>query len=375
MSKYPHSYMNILFINNELSYGGAEKLLNDLLPRLQNDGISCRLLILTRKGEKYIDSLSNNGIVVDVVPETKNHIKRILFIKHYIENNSFDIIHANLFPTTYYISILKRIYGSRFPVVVMTEHSTDNKRRHIKFFRPVERLIYEEYERVISISPQTESKLLEWLKKEKTDQFVVIHNGIPLEQFIHARSYNKNELFEGIENNDVLLCMVGSFKLLKNHALMLDIIENLPEKYKLILAGEGPLLLDIKNLVKERRLHNKVRFLGFRNDIPCIMKSSDMIIIPSKWEGFGLVAAEAMACGKPVVASNVPGLAEVIGEGGLLAESNNKDDFIQKILSLEDKKKLIKVSETAQIKADEYDIEFMKTRYESVYQELVKREK
>ena len=133
--------MNILFVNNELSYGGAEKLINDLLPRLQKDGIHCQVLILTRKGEKYIDSLTRNGIGVDVVPDTKNHIKRLVYIKNYIIDRKFDIIHANLFPTIYYISFLKRMYGGRFPRIVMTEHSTNNRRRSIFLFRPFCRIL------------------------------------------------------------------------------------------------------------------------------------------------------------------------------------------------------------------------------------------
>ena len=307
--------MNLLFVNNEISYGGAEKLINDLLPMFKEDGINCELLILTRQGEKYINSLEKNGITVTAIPETNNHFKRMYFINKYIKKHNVDVIHANLFPTIYYISILKRLNGTNFPQIVMTEHSTDNRRRHIKLLRPVERLIYSKYEKVISISKQTEVNLLSWLKRKRNKNFIVVNNGISLTQFKNADSYDRRSLFSGIQENDILLCMVGRFNFQKNHTLMLDILEKLPSKYKLVLVGEGTLLETIKDLVINKRLVERVKFLGFRSDIPFIMKSSDIIVIPSKWEGFGLVAAEAMACGKPVVASNVPGLAEVVDKG------------------------------------------------------------
>ena len=107
----------------------------------------------------------------------------------------------------------------------------------------------------------------------------------------------------------------------------------MPDEYKLVLVGEGPLLADIKQLVKEKNLESRIAFLGFRKDVAEIMKTVDVVCIPSIWEGFGLVAVEAMAAGTPVVAANVPGLANVVGDSDVCFDPNNANMIAKKLIS------------------------------------------
>ena len=95
--------MRVLFVIDSLCGGGAEKLMNDMLPLINSDTYACDLLILTEKDQKYLDSLRNNGIKVTVVPaQCKSHIQRIGFIKKFIKTGNYDIVHANLFPVINY---------------------------------------------------------------------------------------------------------------------------------------------------------------------------------------------------------------------------------------------------------------------------------
>jgi len=139
--------MKILFISGLLSYGGASKLIFDLLPRMKAKGHDCELLILTDKQSKYIDDLERIGISVHVIPKEENgHIKKIQYLKNWIKNGHYDIVHVNLFPTIYYCSMVKRLLGKQCPPLVMTEHSTDNKRRHKSYLRPLEQFVYKKYD-------------------------------------------------------------------------------------------------------------------------------------------------------------------------------------------------------------------------------------
>ncbi len=368
--------MKILFLIDSLAGGGAEKLIHDLLPLLNSQkGCACELLILSEQGEKYLGGLREHGVPVDAVPaDCSSHFQRVRYIRKYISDGEYDVVHANLFPVFYYCALAKRLTGKRFPALVMTEHNTDNRRRHHKILRRIERFIYRSYDHVISISDATQQQLLDWLRPSRkwADRFSVIYNGIPLRQFTEARAYPRRELFPGIADTDVLLCMAGSFTEQKNHDGMLRVMALLPENYKLLLAGEGVLYPEITEQIRRMGLDRRVVCLGFRKDVAEIMHTADLVVIPSKWEGFGLIAAEAMACGKPVVASNVCGLAEVVGNAGITADCSRPAEFAQAILRLESKDLYGECRKNAEQRAERFSIARMRDAYMRVFESLLK---
>ncbi len=285
--------MRILFLSDLLAYGGASKLIYDLLPRMKQHGNECELLILTDEHSKYVVDLGMKGISVSIVPkEVRGHWAKIQYIKKWIKNGSYDVIHANLFPTTYYCSIAKRLLGKHCPPLVMTEHSTDNKRRHKPYLRPLEKFIYREYDHVISISDKTQENLCKWLGTEGDKKFSVIENGIDVEAFRTAESLEKDKVCENYKKGDVLLLTVGSFTPQKNHIRLLDALALIPKNYKLLLCGEGPLENEIKEKIKALRLEDRVTILGFRKDVARIMHTADVLVIPSIW---GLLVPRGLA--------------------------------------------------------------------------------
>lgn len=364
--------MRILYICNGLAGGGAEKLLHDMLPILkQKVGFYCELLILYKDNEKYLESLINQGVQVNVLPLNCNtHLKRLHYIIQYIKTNSFDVVHGNLFPTIYYCSLAKKILNKEFPYLVMTEHSTDNRRRHIKLLRPLEKWIYKSFNAVIAITPATQKALMDWLEIKESNKFKIIYNGIPIQKYAYAKPYEKKEIFNNIQENDILLGMVGTFSKQKNHKCMVEVFSLLPSKYKLVFLGEGKLRNEIKELVDSYGLNERVRFLGFRKDIAEIIHTIDIVVIPSLWEGFSLVAVEAMACGRPVIASKVPGLSSIVGTCGLLADPADTGSFVRHIKSLEDKRLYTHYSHLSLKRANEFSIERMLENYISLYNDI-----
>ena len=361
--------MRILFVSDLLSYGGASKLIYDLLPRMVRLGHFCELLILTDKNSKYIDELTESGVSVHVVPNNvQSKTGRIRYIKRFITQNNYDVVHANLFPVIYYCSIAKRLSGKSFPKLVMTEHSTDNKRRHKAFLRPLERFIYKNYDHIISISDKTQENLCGWLKLKDNSKFSVIHNGIDIDRFKSAECLNREAVITNPASDDILLLTVGSFTRQKNHLKLLEAIALLPDNFKLILCGEGPLKDEIIEKINSLDIVNRVDLLGFRKDIDRIMHTADILVIPSIWEGFGLIAAEGMACGIPMAVSDVPGLSEVVGDAGIKFDPDSAESIKTAIIEASDKTKSYELSAKGQNRVLLYDINNVVREYIEVYE-------
>lgn len=364
--------MKILIVSDLLAYGGASKLINDLLPRLKGKGHDCELLILTDDHSKYLDNLAEAGIRCTVMSDNiKGHWKKIKYIREFIKNGKFDVVHANLFPVIYYVAFMK-FMCKKCPALVMTEHSTDNKRRHKPYLRPLEQFVYSKYDRIISISSQAEEQLVKWLKRDKTNKFIVVENGIDLGHFVEAQAYKKQQLVSDCKKEDVLVTMVGSFSPQKNHENMIAAMKYLPDNFKLLLVGEGPLQNNIKNLVSALELENRVFFLGFRRDVAEIMHTSDVVCIPSLWEGFGLIAAEAMACGTPVTCSNVTGLSDVVGDCGLKFEPRVPENIATAIISTYTQEEKFERLAKGKDRSKQYDINRLVDDYERIYKEVSK---
>jgi len=169
----------------------------------------------------------------------------------------------------------------------------------------------------------------------------VLHNGIPLEHVRSvspaARSRIRAEL--GVPAESGVIAMIARMHPIKGHASMLRImacaVRSIPSLV-LVLAGDGPERAACEALVVELGLQGNVRFLGSRTDIPDLLAASDVVVVPSKSEGLSLVAIEAAAAGRPVVAFDIGGLPDVVSDGvnGYLIKPGDEEGFAKALLDL-----------------------------------------
>lgn len=316
--------MKVLHIINNLGAGGAEKLLEDLIP-LMNKGkdVKADILLLTDKNNVFYNSLIKKGIKVDFIKYKNMYDPRnVLEIKKYIHKGNYNIVHSHLFPAQYWVALTKVIYRNKKVKFITTEHNTTNRRREKFYFRPIDKFIYSQYDVIISISEKTKDNLINWIdpKRKRVDKHIVIENGVDLEKFENAIKKDLNKYTNNDDKNIKYITMVSRFTPQKDHETLLKALDKLPLNVHLVLVGEGPLKEKYITLSQEMKIQNRVHFLGFRKDVASIMKSSDIIVQSSNWEGFGLTAVEAMATGTPLLATDVPGLREVVFNGGLLFE-------------------------------------------------------
>ena len=149
----------------------------------------------------------------------------------------------------------------------------------------------------------------------------------------------------GIRSKDIVLLSVGELNKNKNHEIVIKALSGLDRPdVKYLLVGQGELKNYLKNLARKLEVEDQVKFLGFRSDVAEIYKIADAFIFPSKREGLGLAAIEAMASGLPLITSNIHGIKDYSKENitGFLCDANDWKTWkvkIEKILKEEKARK------------------------------------
>ena len=143
---------------------------------------------------------------------------------------------------------------------------------------------------------------------------------------------------------------------------------------KLLLVGDGPDRSDCEQLVRELEISEHVRFMGKQDALVELLSVSDIFMIPSQSESFGLSALEAMSCGVPVISSSVGGLPELNlhNETGYIAEIGDVDRMAKYAVDLlSDKKKYELFSKNARKRAEDFSEDKIVPKYEKFYEQIV----
>jgi glycosyltransferase involved in cell wall biosynthesis len=361
--------MKVLHVITSLTTGGAEKLILDGTPVYEKQGIMIDVLSLCNKTTPFRIALQKTiegnifGLTKRSVYNPFLIIRIIPFLKKY------DVIHVHLFPALYWVVIAKLIARSKTPVIY-TEHNTHNKRRDFRAFRLIERFIYSKLSFIGCISDGTLSNLDKHLGKNRVSK-KVINNGIHIDSF--SRHNQKKIHYGFFHRGDIVLIQVSSFGKQKDQQTLIKAMSQLPEQVKLLLVGDGILKATCENLCEHLKLRDRVIFLGNRYDIPGLVNFADIVVQSSNWEGFGLTVVEGMAARKPVIASNVEGIREIVEGYGLLFKKNDSYDLAEKVKSLIQNQVLYsQVAASCYQRAKEYDIEVMVKKYIIVYNELTR---
>ena len=250
--------------------------------------------------------------------------------------------------------------------IVFTEHSTNNRRRRFRILKYIEKFVYSKLDFIGCISKGTYDSLNAFVNVEHNAE--IINNGINVDKFRIRGTLKKSGFFH---ENDYLLIQVSSFRLQKDHETLINALVELPSHVKLLLVGDGPLKKIREEQVKALNLEARVTFLGNRFDIPELLNVSDLVILSSTYEGFGLAIVEGMAAGKPVIASNVDGLRDIVQDYGLLFEMGNSKNLCEQIRSLlEDDTFYREVANRCRKRAEDFSIQRMVDKYFKIYRRL-----
>ena len=218
------------------------------------------------------------------------------------------------------------------------------------------------------------------LKEDTLDQFDIKKNIEVIPNFIDINKYILQQdlcLHENpIQSKEFIISHVSNFRAVKNIANVIKVFYNIQKQFeaKLLMIGEGPDKPLAVNLCNDLGISHLVEFLGNTNQVEKNLCHSDLFLLPSSAESFGLAALEAMASKVAVVTSNAGGLPEINinGETGYVENFDDVDKISKKAISiLSNRKKLEKFKNNAFLKAKEYDIKNIVPMYEKTYQKAI----
>jgi glycosyltransferase involved in cell wall biosynthesis len=359
--------MKLLIVINSLILAGAEVLISELAPQLKAHGIEVSVLVLNRLGSPLEAVIEQSGIPLLQMPSNRIYSPfQVYQLKAHFAH--FDIVHTHLFPAQLWSVTARPRAGG--PLLLTTEHNTENNRRK-PWLRSMDTFMYSRFDHIVCNSEATRARLREWVPRIQTEMSV-IPNGISMQRLAQAHPIPKKEL---IGREDVpLLISVARLQPQKDHSTLLRALAKAERPAHLLLVGEGELKASLAKLAADLGISERVHFLGRRSDVPDLLRSCDLFVHSTHSDGFCIAALEAMAAGLPVVATHVPGLADVIGDAGVLVPSGDAGAFGRAISSLLDSaERRAALSRAALQRAQDFTIEATAASYIQLYQRLIAR--
>lgn len=285
----------------------------------------------------------------------------------------YAIPHAS---AAYLAKQILKTYGINIPVVT-TLHGTDiTLVGKDKTFKPVVTFSINESDGVTTVSENLKSQTLESF--DITRDIKVIPNFIDLTRFVSKnREHFKKAIAPG---NERILVHTSNFRKVKNTQDVVRIFHQVSQTIpsKLLMVGDGPERSNAEELSRQLGISNSVRFLGKQDAVEEILSVSDLFLMPSSSESFGLAALEAMACRVPIISTNIGGLPELNEQGvtGFLSNVGDIDEMSKHAIHiLEDCDRLEHFKQAAYEHAQKFEISKILPLYEEYYVEAISNSK
>jgi len=367
--------MKILHIVTKRQYRGAELFaayLSAELIKLGHEVIFVGLyenekdvLVVENAENRDLVSAKNGKFSFDIV---KKIVKLVNEIKP-------DIIQCNGSDTLKYTVAASLFFGN-IPLVyrnisIISEWISNRPKK----------IIYKRmFQRIAHVTSVGDEAMADFIKTYNypINRTEVIRRGIPIKGLDREKLYKELRIDMGFDQKSKIALHIGNFSPEKNHEFLLDIFEELEKEasdIKLVCVGNGILLEKMKQIVEEKRLYERVFFLGFRKDIPELLAASDCLVLCSKVEGVPGVILEAGTQKTPSISTNVGGVSEVLinGQTGFLIDDFNKKEFKEKLIELMNNSELRKLlGENAfSMISKGFDPEINAKKFESLYRNLI----
>lgn len=374
--------IKILHLTTDSKIAGTERLLLELAEKNSRDIFDMHFCTLAPWGRfhQQIQALGLHSCTLGL-QGLRNTLSVYIRLLKLLKRERFDIVHTHLFLSSFLGLTAAHLAG--VPFCVMTRHYSDYMYLFGNCLKiKVDRLCLRLCDRVIAVSNAVADVIK---NRDKIDSAKIcpIHNGIDLAKFLQQdESVEEAKRHFGLDGF-YIVGAVGSLQPRKGHSFLIKavpvVLKRIP-RAKFIIVGAGPLLDALKNEVRQRKLERHVLFWGYRDDIYRVMAMFDVFVHPSVEEGFGIAILEALAMGKPVVASSVGGIREIIHNHNTdynhLVPPADPDRLSAAIINiLNSRLNLQRVkAQGRKIIQERFSAKKMVDKYEQVYKDLMLKE-
>lgn len=312
------------------------------------------------------NELERRGIRTVVIPNSHN-ISHFVKLIHYLRRNRFDIVHCH---SGGYACLAAKMAGKKR--IVYTRHGIGFTREELvtrSFFRKFFDLVVDCcVDKYVALT-ENDRTIMNNVMKIESDKINVIWNGIDpsyVEKYRHTNHQNPT------------IGVIARLTAQKGISYLIQAVPKIIKKYKnldVFIAGDGEERARLEKLAKELNISKNIKFLGYVTAIEEVINRLDVFVLPSVWEGFPYVLLEAMVLKKPIIATDIFGVSEIVDNDktGILIKPRSSESIAEAVCALlSDRKKAKKLSDAAYAKVlKNYTLENTVSQIQNLYLELM----
>jgi L-malate glycosyltransferase len=358
----------------DLQIGGAENGVVNVVNRLDERLFNTSVYVF-KTGCALESRLRKDVRLVHVPKREGNDPMAVVRLALLLRRDRPHIVHTHTWSTLVEGVLAAKIAG--VPIIVHGEHGTLRKQWRAQIY--TQRIFWGCADIVLAVSESLKQRLVKEVGFP-AERIIPIQNGVDTDRFRPNGERAAQRKALGWPASGFIVGSVGRLVPVKNHVTLLRaaarVASQVPQ-LTLALVGDGPLDGELKTLADQLGIADRVSFLGYRDDVPNLLNAMDILVLPSLREGMPNAVLEAMACGLPVIASNVGGASEILrdGENGLLICPTDVEQLSHHLYQLALSPERCRAMGAAGRRYVERDfkMEYMVNKYTNLYLALAER--
>lgn len=357
--------------------GGAEKLLLDMADYYDRSRFSvsyCNLFDAPSNSSFFTRALADRKLPHLKIPGYRwFEVPQIIYrLSRHITEQKIDIVHSHLIHSTIIGAVLSKVQRSHKSV--FTRHYTESALRKSALMK-LDRKAFRLADSVVAVSTSVKNDLLNIGVDE--NRIKIIPNGIDITAFDNE-TLRPSNLSDILGKNKFVICSVGNLNYNKDHITLIKAMSEVVKKYSLavlIIVGEGSERPRLEKLITDKNLEKHIVLTGFRNNVPAILKESNLYVHSSKTEAFGISILEAMAAEIPVISTAVDGVLDIIenNQDGFFVAPHDPSEMAGCICRvIENPQESVAIAERGREKVEKYyRIEEVVKAYQNLYEDII----